>query len=165
MEYKWKGSILGWLVGLVVSVQIFLSCLSALAALVSPVQILLTANFFYCICTHRAATWAASRAGSLVSWYVSLVCTEKNWEEYPRLSCHTPYFTPNRFLDDFGACYCTFVKPLAHTWGTGEIFYYSVTICSPYTNMRTIFFFTVHCPLYINRQLCNLIQKVNKYFD
>jgi hypothetical protein len=40
-------------------------------------------TLFYFMCLHRLATWAGSRAGSLASEYLSLVYTEKKWEENP----------------------------------------------------------------------------------
>jgi hypothetical protein len=45
----------------------------ALAALVSPVQNIFSSPHF--MCPYRLATWAVSRAGSPVSYYVSLVAS------------------------------------------------------------------------------------------
>ncbi len=59
MEYIWKGSFPGWLVGLVVPVQYIF--LHALAALVSPVQ-----NIIF-PAAQKPGLWAGSRAGSPVS--------------------------------------------------------------------------------------------------
>jgi hypothetical protein len=49
----------------------------ALAALVSPVQnmFFFTVHFLNFWCPHRPTCWADSRAGSPVSYYVSLVAT------------------------------------------------------------------------------------------
>jgi hypothetical protein len=50
---------------------------SALAALVSPEQNILFPHrtLFQFLCPHRPESWAGSRAGSPVSWYVSLCLT------------------------------------------------------------------------------------------
>jgi len=46
--------------------------LPSLAALVGPVQNILFLAHYHFLCPHRPATWAGSRAGSLVSWYLSV---------------------------------------------------------------------------------------------
>jgi hypothetical protein len=50
---------------------------SALDALVGPVKniFFLTMHYFNLFCPHRPASWAGSRAGSPVSYYVSLYLT------------------------------------------------------------------------------------------
>ncbi len=70
-EYKWKGSFLGYFLGLVVSVQ---------ETFILPEPLWLAqykiifphCTLFKVMCPHRPATWSGSRAGPLVSLNVCL---------------------------------------------------------------------------------------------
>ncbi len=63
-----KGSFLGWFIELVVPVQeIFVACSSR----PSTNYFFPHPTLFQFLCPHRLVNWAGSRAGSLISWYVS----------------------------------------------------------------------------------------------
>jgi hypothetical protein len=71
--------VLPWLVRLIVACRYksFLFCLGC--SIVGPEQNILFPHrtLFQFLCPHRPASWAGSRAGSLVSWYVSLCLSSR----------------------------------------------------------------------------------------
>jgi hypothetical protein len=71
-EYKWKGSFLGWFVGLVVTVQHILSWL-VYSGHPSTKYLFPHRTLFQFMCPHHLGTWAGSRAGPPVSECVSPV--------------------------------------------------------------------------------------------